>query len=352
MIENGRLKQMIDSGLRGMTSNPTIFDKAISKSDIYDKQMDILSKQDNTAFQIYDELTVKDIQDAADLFMPVYEKTGGLDGYVSLEINPKLAFDIQATIEEGKRLHQKVARPNVMFKVPSTSQGFKAVEEFIASGININVTLIFSLEQYVNTAQAYMNGIKRLIENGGDPSKVRSVASVFVSRIDSAVDSILDQMVSEENDAKKKKELASLKGKAALANVKLIYKDFLEIFSSQEFQELEDRGANLQRVLWGSTSTKNPAYSDIKYVEELIAKNSVNTIPENTLEAFLDHGSVKQALTSDVSDAREIIRSLKAMEIDIDKVLHKLLDDGVMAFEKSFDSLLNHIEEKCKLIRQ
>jgi transaldolase len=346
LIETGKLKEMIRQGLRGMTSNPTIFDKAISSGDDYDQKIKELSNAGKLVFEIYDELTVRDVQGAADIFMPVYQETRGLDGYVSLEINPKLAFKTQETIEEGKRLCKKVNRTNVMFKVPATEEGFKAIEELIACEININVTLIFSLEQYINAAQAYIRGIKRILQNKGDASKVRSVASVFVSRIDTAVDNLLEEVIVKEETQQKKIKLSSLKGKTAAANANLIYEKYLEISTSSEFKQIHDKGAQFQRVLWGSTSTKNPAYSDIKYVTELIAKNTVNTLPENTFEAFLDHGIIKETLISSNSDAQNIINSLEGFGISVNKVLAKLLHDGVVSFEKSFVSLLHSIEEK------
>lgn len=341
LIEGGGLKRLIGLGVRGVTSNPTIFDKAISSGSDYDKKISELFKSGKSVFEIYDELTVKDIQDAADLFRDVYEKTRGLDGYISLEVNPKLASRVEETIKEGRRLHKKVNRPNLMLKVPSTSQGFDAVEELVASGINVNVTLIFSLEQYVNSARAYIRGIKRFLENSGDASKVHSVASVFVSRIDSAVDKVLDEAGN---------KFISLKGKAAVANSGLIYGKYIEIFSSDEFKELKEKGANAQRALWASTSTKDPAYSDIKYVTELIGKGTVNTLPQNTFDAFLDHGIIKEALGADTTKRAAIIKDLKDAGIDINDVCSKLLENGVTAFEKSFESLLNSIGEKAKNI--
>lgn len=350
MIETGKLKEMTASGLRGMTSNPTIFDKAISKSSVYDKQIEELCKNNKSDFQIYDDLTIKDIQDAADIFRPVYEKTQGLDGYISLEVNPKLAFKTKETIEEGKRLHQKVNRPNVMFKVPSTKESFGAIEELTACGISVNITLIFSLGQYIDSAWAYIKGIRRYLEDKGNIKKVRSVASVFVSRVDTAADNLLDGLISQEEDKQKIEKLSSLKGKAAVANSRLIYQKYLEIFASGEFKELQDKGAHIQRVLWGSTSTKNPAYSDIKYVTELIGKDTVNTTPDQTLEAFLDHGQVREALSSDIKDAQSIIDGLKEFGIEIDEICAKLLKDGVIAFEKSFESLLSSIGERTKCL--
>jgi transaldolase len=293
-------------------------------------------------------LTVQDIQEAADIFMPVYEATEGLDGYVSLEINPKLAYDTDATIEEGKRLHQKVKRPNLMLKVPSTKQGFMAIEELVVAGCNVNVTLIFSVEQYANSAHAYIRGIRRLLNARGNVRRLRSVASVFVSRVDTVVDKRLSELLSGESDEQTKERLNSLQGKAAVANAQLIYKKYLDIVSSVEFKEVLARGVNIQRVLWGSTSTKNPAYSDIKYVSELIAKDTVNTVPQDTLEAFLDHGKLIGGLASDVREAQGIIDELKKIGIDVNQVCAQLLKEGVVAFEKSFSSLLEHIEEKKK----
>ncbi|MGA1841778.1 MAG: transaldolase [bacterium] len=352
LIETGKLKEMINKGLRGMTSNPTIFDKAISKSSEYDGKTRELCRQNKSTFQIYDDLTIRDIQEAADIFKPVYESTRGMDGYVSLEINPQLALKTKETIEEGKRLHKKVDRPNVMFKVPSTDAGFEAIEELLASGINVNITLIFSLEQYKKTAQAFLRGLKRLSEASEDLSRIGSVASVFVSRIDTVVDRELDELIKKTSNGSRKSALGALKGKAAVANSKRIFQEYLKIFSGKEFQALKEKGAKLQRVLWGSTSTKNPAYSDIKYVSELIGKDTINTLPDNTFEAFLDHGTIHEALTSDDQTAQSVIDNLKDFGIDIDAVCNKLLDDGVAAFEKSFLSLLDSIEQKAKMLRE
>jgi transaldolase len=347
LIDTGKLKQMIDTGVRGMTSNPSIFDKAISSSNDYDVRINKLKQMKKSGFEIYDELTIKDIQDAADLFKPVYEETKGLDGYVSLEINPRLAYQIAETVKEGKRLYHKVNRPNVLFKVPSTEPGFKAVEELLAQGINVNITLIFSLPQYINTAHAYIKGVSRFVQNNGDISRLASVASVFVSRVDTLVDKLLDEKITKQNDETKNK-LESLKGKAAVANSAIIFSKYKEIFSSKEFKEIQEKGARVQRLLWGSTSTKNPDYSDTKYVTELIGENTINTIPEKTLNAFLNHGVVKQALTDNIAEPKEIISELSKNSINVDAICEKLLGDGVAAFEKSFDSLLTSITEKAK----
>ncbi len=346
MIETGELKELISKGLRGMTSNPTIFDKAISSGNDYDSKMKELHKSGKSTFEIYDDLTVQDIQDAADLFKPVYEKTNGLDGYVSLEINPKLAFQTEETIKEAKRVHSKVNRPNLMLKVPATDEGFGAIEELLSEGINVNITLIFSLKQYEKTAQAFLRGIKNLHDNKGDLSSVASVASIFVSRIDSDIDKQLDKKISNEQNEDKKNRLKSLRGIAAVANSKRIFQKYLEIFSAEEFQMLKSNGANVQRVLWGSTGTKDPDYSDIKYVTELIGNPTVNTLPRKTLDAFLDHGICEETLTQGVKEANDAISALKAFGIDIDEVCAKLLDQGVISFEKSFSSLLKTIETK------
>jgi len=340
ILQSGKLKELIGLGLRGMTSNPSIFDKSIRTSSDYDERIEELSSQGKSTFDIYDDLTVRDVQDAADIFREVYKNTNGLDGYVSLEVSPKLAFDVKKTIEDAWRLYKKVNRVNVMFKIPATLAGFSAIEELIAEGININATLIFSLEQYEKTAHSYIRGLNRLLERGRDLRRLRSVASVFVSRIDTRV----DKMIGENSS------LQSLKGKAAVANSRLIYKKYIDIFSSSEFKRLKQKGANLQRVLWASTSTKNPDYSDIKYVTELIGKDSVNTLPDSTLEAFLDHGSIEEALSLDVGDAQRVIDALRDSGVDIDSVCEKLLQDGVVAFEKSFDSLLPSIEAKAKCL--
>ena len=346
MLRTGSLEHWIGVGLRGMTSNPSIFDNAISKSSDYDDEIRSLSKAGKAIFEVYDDLTVKDIQDAADMYRSIYEDSEGLDGYVSLEVNPKLASKTQETIDEAMRLYQKVDRPNVMFKVPSTPEGFGAVEELIAWGVNVNVTLIFSLDQYVNTANAYLRGMKRWIGAAGDPKVVGSVASVFVSRVDTSVDKILEERAAAAQDQTAKERFESLRGKAAVANSALIYKKYLDMLASEEFVGLREQGVRPQRLLWGSTSTKNPSYSDIKYVTELIAKGTVNTMPDKTFEAFIDHGDVKEALSPNVSEAEKIIGDLADLGIDIDKVCAELLAEGVVKFEQSFDSLLGSIQTK------
>jgi transaldolase len=351
IIESGRLQELIELGLRGMTSNPTIFEKAISASSDYNEKIKQLHKAGRSTFEIYDDLTIRDIQDAADIFRPVYEKTNGQDGYVSLEINPELAYKTAETIEEGKRLHEKVDRPNLMLKVPATDEGFGAIEALLGEEINVNITLIFSLNQYVRTAQAYLRGMNKLIDKQGDVSRISSVASVFVSRVDTTADKMIHDAMEQETDEAAKSELQSLKGRAAVANSALIYSKHIEIFSGKEFELLKEKGALVQRVLWGSTGTKNPSYSDVKYVVELIARNTVNTLPDQTLEAFLDHGIVKEALTASAGESQEVVDRLKKYGIDTDSICAKLLIDGAASFTKSFESLLLTIEKTAEETR-
>lgn len=335
MIASGQLKSLIEKGLRGQTSNPAIFKQAIANSNDYDKHIVQLTEQGKSVFQVYDVLTIKDVQEAADQFKGVYESTRGLDGYVSLEINPKLANEFESQLAEGVRLWKALARPNVMIKVPATKNGCRVVEGLIAQGINVNVTLIFSAEQYSDVTRAYIKGLKTLAANKGDLSRVRSVASVFVSRLDTSIDKWLDE-----------NKQSMLRGKAAVANCEIIYHKYTKEFGSADFKELQAKGAHDQRVLWASTGTKDAAYSDIKYITELIAKNTVNTVPDKTLEAFCDHGIIKITLPADVSKAQHHIESLRQLGIDPNVVCLKLLEDGLVAFEKSFEELLASIEKK------
>ncbi len=351
LIKENRLQEFINLGVRGMTSNPTIFDKAISGSDAYDAQIRNLIEKGADTFTIYDELTVEDIRNAADAFLPVYEKTEKKDGYVSLEIDPRLANELNASIEEGKRLFHKVERPNLMIKVPATQAGFAIVEELLASAINVNVTLIFSLQQYLQTQEAYLRGMQKALERGHDITRIHSVASIFVSRIDIAVDNILQEKIQKEFSSAMRDELQSLLGKAAVANSWIIFEAFQTFFQKGEaFQSLAQKGGEVQRVLWASTGAKNPAYSNIKYVEELICFPAVNTLPEKTLKAFLDHG--KAAPTPiDMQKAHKCIQQLKDFDIDIDKICQTLLEKGLEAFEQSFSSLLESITTKTEKLR-
>jgi len=346
MIESGKLRNWIERGLRGLTSNPSIFNQAISHSREYDRMIADLRAAGKSTFEIYDELTIRDIRDAADLFTPVYQASDGLDGYVSLEINPELADDTAASIQEGKRLFAKVGRPNLMIKVPATDAGFPVVSELLASGINVNVTLIFSRQQYRRTVQAYFEGVRKFtsLHSGTSRNRIRSVASVFVSRVDTAADKMIANRLADIQDETQRRSLAQLTGQAAQANCRLILEAWRELFSDAS----AIRHMAVQRVLWGSTSTKNPDYSDIKYVSELIACPTVNTVPEKTLLAFLDHGTVAPALRQDVRQAEDILHALHAHGISVDRICDQLLIDGVEAFQKAFGQLLAAIETKAR----
>jgi len=347
LLESGKLATMIKNGLRGLTSNPSIFNSAIGLSTDYDRKIRALKESGKTTFEIYDALTIKDIQDATDHFKSTYESTHGLDGYVSLEINPQIADQTDEQIQEGLRLFAAVNRPNVMIKVPSTKAGISVIEELITQGVNVNATLIFSVGQYEQVANAYYAGLTRRAAKVSDLSNVRSVASVFVSRIDTSIDKLIDELLAKETETSKKTHLQSLKGKAAVANSRMTFEKWKEILASDTVKALEGKRANVQRVLWGSTGTKNPQYSDIKYVTELIAAPTVNTIPEKTLNAFLDHGQIQDAFTEDAQDSIDIIQALRSFNIDIDRICSELLDNGVASFDQAFKELLASIEKKA-----
>lgn len=350
IIDSQELSELIDLGVSGVTSNPTIFDKAISESSDYDEKIGEFKDKVFNTFDIYDELTVKDIQDAADLFLPVFKRTNGFDGYVSLEVDPLLAHKAEETIKEALRLFKKVDRINAIFKVPATDEGLEAGFRLLSQGININFTLIFSLEQYIKTANTFIKAAEEFLKKGNKLNNIFSVASVFISRVDSRVDKLIDEK-SAGLGQKERYGIQGLKGKAAVANSALIFAKYLDIFSDREFIGLEKSGLKRQRVLWASTSTKNPTYSDIKYVTELIGKDTVNTMPQATIDAFIDHGVVKNALGKDSKQAEAILDSLNGFGIDVDKVCGDLLKDGVVAFEKSFKSLLNTIELKGEKVK-
>ena len=335
LIISGELRRLVDKGLRGVTSNPTILEKAITGSTEYDEELKRLVEEGKTVDEIYESLVIDEIRRAADILLPVYEKTNGVDGYVSLEVNPNLAHDTESTIEEARRLFAALKRPNVMIKVPATTEGMPAIEMLIGEGVNVNVTLIFSLEQYEAVARAYILGLERLAWAGGDLAKVASVASFFISRVDTAVDAALDR---EGN--------STMQGKIAVGNAKIAYDRFKEIFSSEEWEKLASKGARVQRPLWASTSTKNPAYPDTLYVDQLVGPCTVNTLPPTTLAAFLDHGNVATTLESDVGGARNRISELERLGIDLDFITRQVLEDGVKSFSKSFDALLASITEK------
>lgn len=338
LITSGGLQTYIDKGLRGITSNPSLFEEAIADSHEYDEQIQKLAMQEKSPQEIYEELTVEDARMAADILRPVFNNTDGMDGFFSLEVNPNLAHDRQGTIREAIRLYSRVDRPNVMIKVPATEEGVLAFQELIEEGININVTLMFSLAQYDAIAEAYIAAMEKRAENAYNLKQIASVASIFVSRLDTKVDKMLDAFITPKAE--------SLKGKIGIANAKIAYQHFKEYFQSERWRRLEEKGARVQRVLYGSTGTKNPAYSDVMYVENLIGPQTVNTIPPKTLEAFLDHGSIALTLERGLEEAREQLSTLAELGINLSDVTQELLDEGVENFIKPYDSLLKTISEK------
>lgn len=346
LIESGGLQDLIDLGVSGLTSNPTIFEKAISGSTDYDAAILSMVGGNASASVTFDALAFEDIRSAADLLRPIYDKTGGTDGYASLEVSPRLAHDTDDTIAEARRLFAALDRPNVLIKVPATPEGIPAIRRLIGEGVNVNVTLIFSLEAYRQVSDAYISGLEDLDEAAGDLSRVASVASFFVSRVDSAVDALLGERIRDGGQG-----LEGLLGKAAIANAKLAYQAFKSKFAGQRFTSLRAKGARVQRPLWGSTSTKNPELSDVLYVDSLIGPDTVNTVPEATLMAFADHGKAAQTLELDLQDAEDVFQALEDAGISIDQVTAKLLADGVGAFAGSYDELLVGIEEKTESLR-
>ena len=342
-LHDGTLQGMIDEdGLRGMTSNPAIFQKAIAGSHDYDEQMQSLVVDGQDTNAIYEALALDDIQAACDLFADLYAASGGGDGFVSLEVSPYLARDTEGTVAEARRLFAAVGRPNVMIKVPATPEGIPAIRQLIGAGINVNITLMFSMAHYEAVAQAYVDGLQMLLAQGGDPVRVASVASFFVSRVDAAVDKRLAAL---DDPA-----ATALLGKVAIANSKVVYQRFKQIFheAASRFGELQKGGAAVQRLLWASTSTKNPEYPDTLYIDELIGPETVNTMPPNTIEAFRDHGRLANTLEQDVAEAQLVLDHLAELGIDLDEITEQLQADGVDAFAKSFDVLLAAIEEKRK----
>src|SRR5262245_43230813 len=338
ILDSGELQKLIDEdGLRGVTSNPTIFEKAINGSRDYDAVLKRLAQAGGTVDEIYEALVIDDIRRATDLFRPLFHTTNGLDGYVSLEVSPRLANETQRTLEEARRLWAKVDRPNVMIKVPATPAGIPAIEQLISEGINVNVTLMFSMEHYVRVAEAYVRGLQARARNGL-PLTVASVASFFVSRVDSLIDKQLDERIAGAASADEKQELASLLGKTAIANSRLVYQKFKEIFSRNAFLDLKNKGARVQRPLWASTSTKNPRYRDVLYAEELIGPDTVDTMPPATLDAFRDHGRVRASLEEDLEEAEGIFRRLAKVGIDMNAATEKLQADGVKLFADSFET--------------
>jgi transaldolase / glucose-6-phosphate isomerase len=350
LITSGKLKTMInDDGLRGMTSNPSIFEKAIADSHLYDDMLQSLaSRPDLNATSRYEQIAIRDIQDAADVLKPVYQSSNFHDGYVSLEVSPLLAHETQKTLDEARRLWKAVNRENVMIKVPGTAEGIPAVRQLIGEGININVTLLFAQEVYEKVAEAYIAGLEDLAKRGGNLKKMAGVASFFISRIDTLVDSLIEDKLKTAKDPQQQALLKSLLGKVAIANGKLTYQRYQKIFSGARWEALASKGAQTQRVLWASTSTKNPAYRDVMYVEELIGPDTVDTMPPATVDAFRDHGKLRKSLTEDVPASQKVMDNLEKAGISMKEVTTKLTTDGVKLFADAFHTLLAAVEKSIQ----
>ncbi len=344
MLTGGGLQTMIDEGLLGMTSNPTIFEKAIGGGSDYDEAMRPLVAAGATAEQIFDALTIEDVGMAADIFRPVFDRTRGKDGYVSIEVSPKLAHDTAGTLADARRLWQTLKRPNVMVKIPATPEGLPAIEQALTDGININVTLMFSMRHYLAVVEAYLCALEARAKAGLPIDQMASVASFFVSRVDTLLDAKLEQIVKAEGP--NANLAAALLGRAAVANSQLVYEKYVELFGGNRFKALSAKGARPQRVLWASTSTKNPKYPDVLYVDTLIGPGTVNTVPPETYRAILDHAVVERTVDRDLAAARQVVEALKALGFDLNEVGEQLSIEGVDKFTKSFDGLLKVIEQK------
>jgi transaldolase len=343
LLETGELKRMMEEdAVVGVTSNPTIFQKAISQGNAYDEQIKELLEREDDAKEIFLHLAVRDVESALDQLWPVHERNAQ-DGYVSIEVDPNLAYDTKATYDEAIRLHEWIARPNLYVKIPGTEPGLQAIEDCIADGRSINVTLLFSLEMHKKAMEAYVRGLERFVEGSGDATKVRSVASFFVSRVDTETDKRLEAIGSD--------EALALRGKLAIANAKIAYENYLKVFSGSRWEALEGKGALPQRCLWASTSTKNPEYRDVLYVEELIGPHTVNTMPEETIQAFQDHGEVRgDTVLEGVDEAHQLLEQLGAVGIDYDDVVLTLEKEGVQKFSDSFKELLDGVRAKRETV--
>ena len=348
VITSGQLKRWIEEdGVSGMTSNPTIFEKAIAETRDYNAEIEDLVHKGKSSTEIYDALTISDIQQAADQFRPVFDRTNGADGFVSIEVNPYLATDTESTIKEARRLWQTVDRPNIYVKIPGTTQGLPAIQQMISEGVNINITLLFGIPRYEEVIEAYIAGLEERATMRLPLARVSSVASFFLSRIDVLVDPLLANLSAHQN--KETEALArSLQGEVAIASAKLAYETFKKSVESERFQKLAARGAQKQRVLWASTSTKNPAYSDVKYVEPLIGPDTINTVPIETVDAYRDHGNPAARIEDDLEHAHKVLDSLEYLKINIDGVTQELEDEGVEKFSFSYQKLMDRLEEKIR----
>lgn len=351
LIESGQLKELMGTrGILGITSNPAIFEKAIAGNKIYDADIAAGIKAGKSTLEIYESLIFDDIRNACDVLKPVYEKTKGLDGYVSIEVPPTMAKDTESTIKEAIRYYKAIGRENVMIKIPGTSEGLPAVEAVIAEGINVNVTLLFSVQSYIDTVWAYIRGLEKRVSEGKDISKIASVASFFLSRIDVKIDKMLDAKLKEGVSEDTAGKLIALKGKIAIANAKVAYQEYKKIHAGDRWQALAAKGATIQRLLWASTGTKNPDYSDVMYVDGLVGENTVNTLPPDTIEACADRCDPANRIESDLDTTYKYIETLKDADvaIDLDEVMAELLEEGIDKFIKPFDSLMASLETKVK----
>ncbi len=351
-LASGEFKRLLDEdGIVGVTANPTIFEKSISSGHAYDEQMSQLISEGKSTNEIYEALVIQDIRTVADLLRPIYDRTNGLDGYVSLEVSPDLAHDTEGTINEARRFWKLVERPNLMIKIPATPAGIPAIEQALTDGININITLIFSLDSYKAVAEAYLNALESRNAEGKDISHIASVASFFVSRVDTLVDKLLEDKIKASSDATEQAHLKSLEGKAAIANARVVYQEFKRIFGTPRFETLKHSGAHVQRPLWASTSTKNPAYRDVLYAEELLGPDTVDTMPQETIVNFRDHGVVAHTVEKDPKGAQATLDALEKVGIHYAQVTQQLQDEGVQKFSDSFHQLFQGIENKHKAIK-
>ncbi len=349
-LASGQFKRMLDEdGILGVTANPTIFEKSISHGQAYDEQISQLINEGKSTNEIYEAVVIQDIRTVADLLRPIYERSDGKDGYVSLEVSPELANDTQGTIAEAERFWKMVDRPNLMIKIPATPEGVPAVHETLRKGINVNVTLIFSLDSYRAVTDAYLSALEERNAEGQDISRLASVASFFVSRVDTLVDKVLEDQIKAGGNAE---QLKALEGKAAIANARLVYQEFKRIFYTPRFETLKHAGAHVQRPLWASTSTKNPAYRDVLYAEDLVGPDTVDTMPLETIENFRDHGRVRYSVEDDIPGAQATFANLEKVGIHYDQVTKQLLDEGVKKFADSFHQLFAGIDSKKNTIKQ
>jgi len=347
LLEDGTLAGMIERNeIRGVTSNPSIFNKAIGNSQDYDREIWDLTGYGKSREEIYEELVIADIQRAAELFLPLYQETNGGDGYISLEVNPHLAHDSKGTAVEAQRLWEQVDRPNLMVKIPATKEGLPAIRQTIAAGVNVNVTLIFGIDRYRSVMEAYLDGLSDRLERGEEIHGVASVASFFISRIETRVDQRIGELIKEHPE--QEEHLNDLYGRAAVASGKVAYQAYQEVLGEDtpRFADLTAKGASRQRVLWASTSTKDPRYSDVKYVEEMIGPDSVNTVPPSTLEAFRDHGKAEITINQDLDDARQALTALENAGLSLDQITQSLEEEGVRSFTEAYDDLLETIQRR------